>query len=70
MFFSFPGYGHVLLFSTTIGLAMLVPLIGAQFFLLIFLLYKVAPGTSGAPRSSSSPAVPSSAAGSISITGR
>ena len=43
-FFTFLGYGHVLLFSTMIGLAMLIPLIGAQFFLLIFLLYMVALG--------------------------
>jgi len=43
-FFTFLGYGHVLLFSTMIGLAMLIPLIGAQFFLLIFLLYMIALG--------------------------
>ncbi len=43
-FFTFLGYGHVILFSTMIGLAMLVPLIGSQFFLLVFLLYMVALG--------------------------
>ena len=43
-FFTFLGYGHVILFSTIIGLAMLVPLIGSQFFLLVFLLYMVALG--------------------------
>jgi len=43
-FFTLLGYGHVLLFSTMIGLAMLVPLIGAQVFLLFFLLYTIALG--------------------------
>lgn len=43
-FFSLLGYGHVLLFATMIGFAMLIPLIGAQLFLLIFILYMVALG--------------------------
>ena len=43
-FFYVLGYGHELLFATMIGLAMLIPLIGAQFFLLIFMLYMVALG--------------------------
>ncbi|MEN6519136.1 MAG: AI-2E family transporter [Methanospirillum sp.] len=43
-FFSLLGYGHVILFATMIGFAMLIPLIGAQLFLLIFILYMVALG--------------------------
>lgn len=43
-FFYFLGYGHELLFATMIGFAMLIPLIGAQLFLLIFMLYMVALG--------------------------
>jgi len=43
-FFSLLGYGHVLLFATMIGFAMLIPLIGAQLFLLFFLLYMVSLG--------------------------
>ena len=38
-FFSFLGYGDVLLFSSLIGFAMLVPLIGAQFMILLLALY-------------------------------
>ncbi len=43
-FFYFLGYGHELLFATIIGLCMLIPLIGAQLFLIIFMLYMVALG--------------------------
>jgi predicted PurR-regulated permease PerM len=43
-FFYFLGYGHELLFATMIGLAMLIPLIGAQAFLLVFMLYMVSLG--------------------------
>ena len=43
-FFYFLGYGHELLFATMIGLAMLIPLIGAQLFLFVFVLYMVALG--------------------------
>ncbi len=43
-FFSLLGYGHVLLFATMIGFAMLIPLIGAQLFLLMFTLYMLALG--------------------------
>jgi predicted PurR-regulated permease PerM len=38
-FFYFLGYGDVLLFSSLIGSAMLVPLIGAQFMILVLALY-------------------------------
>jgi len=38
-FFYFLGYGDILLFSTMIGFAMLVPLIGAQIMILILALY-------------------------------
>jgi predicted PurR-regulated permease PerM len=38
-FFYFLGYGDVLLFSTLIGLAMLIPLIGAQIMILFLALY-------------------------------
>ena len=38
-FFYFLGYGDVLLFSTMIGLAMLIPLIGAQIMILFLALY-------------------------------
>lgn len=38
-FFSFLGYGDVLRFSSLIGFAMLVPLIGAQFMILLLALY-------------------------------
>jgi len=43
-FFSLLGYGHDLLFATMIGFAMLIPLIGAQLFLLFFILYMVSLG--------------------------
>jgi len=43
-FFSLLGYGHELLFATMIGFAMLIPLIGAQLFLLFFILYMVSLG--------------------------
>jgi predicted PurR-regulated permease PerM len=43
-FFTLLGYGHVLLFATMIGFAMLIPLIGAQLFLLFFMLYMVSLG--------------------------
>jgi len=43
-FFTLLGYGHELLFATMIGFAMLIPLIGAQLFLLFFILYMVALG--------------------------
>ena len=43
-FFYLLGYGHVLLFATMIGFAMLIPLIGAQLFLLFFVLYMLALG--------------------------
>jgi predicted PurR-regulated permease PerM len=43
-FFSLLGYGHVLLFATMIGFAMLIPLIGAQLFLLFFLLFTISLG--------------------------
>jgi predicted PurR-regulated permease PerM len=43
-FFYFLGYGNELLFATMIGLAMLLPLIGAQLFLVMFMLYMVALG--------------------------
>ncbi len=43
-FFSLLGYGHVLLFATMIGFAMLIPLIGAQLFLLFFILYMLSLG--------------------------
>ncbi len=43
-FFWFLGYGHELLFATLIGLAMLIPLIGAQLFLVLFVLYTIALG--------------------------
>jgi len=38
-FFYFLGYGNVLLFSSMVGFAMLIPLIGAQIMILIFALY-------------------------------
>ena len=38
-FFYFLGYGDVLLFSTMVGFAMLIPLIGAQIMILILALY-------------------------------
>jgi len=38
-FFYFLGYGDVLLFSSMIGFAMLIPLIGAQIMILILALY-------------------------------
>jgi predicted PurR-regulated permease PerM len=38
-FFYFLGYGDVLLFSSLIGFAMLIPLIGAQIMILILTLY-------------------------------
>ena len=38
-FFYFLGYGDILLFSTMIGFAMLIPLIGAQIMILILALY-------------------------------
>jgi predicted PurR-regulated permease PerM len=38
-FFWFLGYGDILLFSTMIGFAMLVPLIGAQAMILLLTLY-------------------------------
>ena len=57
-FFTFLGYGHVILFSTIIGLAMLVPLIGSQFFLLVFLLTWLRSAITGARRSLSLSAIP------------
>ena len=38
-FFYFLGYGDILLFSSLIGFAMLIPLIGAQIMILILALY-------------------------------
>ncbi len=38
-FFYLLGYGHVLLFATLIGFSTLIPLIGAQLFLLFLILY-------------------------------
>ena len=38
-FFYFLGYGDILLFSSMIGFAMLIPLIGAQIMILILALY-------------------------------
>jgi predicted PurR-regulated permease PerM len=38
-FFYFLGYGDILLFSSMIGFAMLVPLIGAQLMILLLALY-------------------------------
>lgn len=43
-FFYLLGYGHEILFSTMIGFAMLIPLIGAQLVLLFFMLYLLALG--------------------------
>ena len=43
-FFFFLGYGSVLLFATMIGLAMLIPLIGAQIILLLLALYFISIG--------------------------
>jgi predicted PurR-regulated permease PerM len=38
-FFYFLGYGNVLLFSSLVGFAMLIPLIGAQIMILLLALY-------------------------------
>jgi predicted PurR-regulated permease PerM len=38
-FFYFLGYGDIILFSSLIGFSMLVPLIGAQFMILLLALY-------------------------------
>jgi len=38
------GYGHKLLFATMIGFGMLIPLIGAQLFLLFLIHYMVSLG--------------------------
>jgi predicted PurR-regulated permease PerM len=43
-FFTLLGYGHVLLFATMVGFAMLIPLIGAQLFILFFFIYMVSLG--------------------------
>lgn len=43
-FFTLLGYGHVLLFATMVGFAMLIPLIGAQLFILFFFLYTLSLG--------------------------
>ncbi len=43
-FFFFLGYGSVLLFATMIGLAMLIPLIGAQIIILLLTLYFISVG--------------------------
>lgn len=43
-FFTLLGYGHELLFATMIGFAMLIPLIGAQLFLLFFAAYMLSLG--------------------------
>lgn len=43
-FFYLLGYGHELLFATMIGFAMLIPLIGAQLFLLFFAAYMLSLG--------------------------
>ena len=43
-FFFFLGYGSVLLFATMIGLAMLIPLIGAQIIILLLALYFISVG--------------------------
>ena len=43
-FFYFFGYGHVLLFATMIGVAQLVPLLGASVFILFFTLYLLSVG--------------------------
>lgn len=43
-FFTFLGYGHEVLFATMIGFAMLIPLIGAQLFLVFFVLYMISMG--------------------------
>jgi predicted PurR-regulated permease PerM len=47
-FFTLLGRGEVLLFSTMIGFAMLIPLIGAQAMILILALYFLSTGDSGA----------------------
>lgn len=46
-FFYFLGYGDVLLFSSMIGFAMLIPLIGAQVMILILAIYFYALGDTG-----------------------
>jgi predicted PurR-regulated permease PerM len=43
-FFMLLGYGNVILFATMIGLAMLIPLIGAQSIILLMTLYLIATG--------------------------
>jgi predicted PurR-regulated permease PerM len=43
-FFYFFGYGNVLLFATMIGIAQLIPLVGASVFILFFMLYLLALG--------------------------
>jgi predicted PurR-regulated permease PerM len=48
LFFTLLGRGEVLLFSTMIGFAMLIPLIGAQAMILILALYFLSTGDSGA----------------------
>ena len=47
-FFTILGKGDVLVFSTLIGFAMLIPLIGAQVMILILALYFLSIGDSGA----------------------
>jgi predicted PurR-regulated permease PerM len=46
-FFTFLGVDDPLLFATLIGLAMLVPLIGAQIMILLFALYFMSIGDTG-----------------------
>lgn len=43
-FFFLLGYGNVILFASMIGLAMLIPLIGAQFLLFFIVLYLIVMG--------------------------
>ena len=43
-FFILLGYGNVVLFASMIGLAMLIPLIGAQFIIILMTLYLIITG--------------------------
>lgn len=43
-FFFLLGYGNVILFASMIGLAMLIPLIGAQFIIILMTLYLISTG--------------------------
>ena len=46
-FFYFLGYGDILLFSSMIGFAMLIPLIGAQLMIILLALYFFSLGDTG-----------------------